>query len=255
MASRKLLVVTGNYGVVQRVRESLGGEQFAIHIAYSHLDALYQLKYETFDLVLVDSAMVHRNNGEQTAAALARLEDRPPLLVYTPPNGRKPTPGDAVVSSLEEAALFPTVARMLQLPGQDDTLIAPLETMQPKSHLPNTSIFWRDEEMQTLFALGRSLTEVLELSEVLNRVVEAARHLTNAEQGMILLPDGQTGQLYLRARVLALTWKWRTISASRRTTRLPDRCSRAEARYWLARAGRRRSKPSISSIRCSTCRF
>ena len=55
--------------------------------------------------------------------------------------------------------------------------------------------------MQTLFALGRSLTEVLDLSEVLNRVVEAARHLTNAEEGMILLPDGQTGQLYLRAKV------------------------------------------------------
>ncbi|MFN8451133.1 MAG: GAF domain-containing protein [Anaerolineae bacterium] len=201
MASRKLLVVTGNYGVVQRVRESLGGEQFAIHIAYSHLDALYQLNSETFDLVLVDGAMVHRKNGEQTALALARLENHPPLLVYAPPNGRKPTPGDAVVSSLEEAALYPTVARMLQLPGQDDTLIAPLETMPPRSHLPNTSIFWRDEEMQTLFALGRSLTEVLELSEVLNRVVEAARHLTNAEQGMILLPDGQTGQLYLRARV------------------------------------------------------
>src|SRR5690606_9639976 len=58
-----------------------------------------------------------------------------------------------------------------------------------------------DEELQTLFALGRSLTEVLDLSEVLNRVVEAARRLTNAEEGMILLPDGQSGQLYLRAKV------------------------------------------------------
>ena len=62
-------------------------------------------------------------------------------------------------------------------------------------------VFWRDEEMQTLFALGRSLTEVLDLSEVLNRIVEAGRHLTNAEEGMILLPDGQSGQLYLRAKV------------------------------------------------------
>ena len=45
MASRKLLVVTGDYGVVQQVKQVLGGKNFAIHTAYSHLDALYQLKY------------------------------------------------------------------------------------------------------------------------------------------------------------------------------------------------------------------
>ncbi|MBL8165321.1 MAG: GAF domain-containing protein, partial [Anaerolineae bacterium] len=57
------------------------------------------------------------------------------------------------------------------------------------------------EEVQTLFDLSRSLTEVLDLSEVLNRVVEAARRLTNAEEGMILLPDDELGELYLRAKV------------------------------------------------------
>lgn len=201
MASRKVLVVTGDYGVVQRVKLGLGGKKFSIHAAYSHLDALYQLKSETFDLVLVDGAMIHRMTGEQTAAALARAENHPPLLIYAPPNGKTQASHDAVISSLEEAALYPAVARLLRLPKQDDEPVPTLETLHPKSHLPNTSIFWRDEEMQTLFALGRSLTEVLDLSEVLNRVVEAARHLTNAEEGMILLPDGQTGQLYLRAKV------------------------------------------------------
>jgi signal transduction histidine kinase len=42
---------------------------------------------------------------------------------------------------------------------------------------------------------------VLDLGEVLNRVVEAARRLTNADEGMILLPDESGHQLYLRARV------------------------------------------------------
>ncbi|MCC6804131.1 MAG: GAF domain-containing protein [Anaerolineae bacterium] len=202
MASRKLLVVTGNYGVVQQVKEGLGGKPFTIHAAFSHLDALYQVGYEKFDLVLVDGAMIHRKTGERTSAALARVEDHPPLLVYIPQNGKTPAAarGNIVISSLEEAALYPAVARLLRLPGHD----APEQASgkrQGIDSLPNTSIFWRDEEMQTLFALGRSLTEVLDLSEVLNRVVEAARHLTDAEQGMILLPDGQTGQLYLRAKV------------------------------------------------------
>jgi len=60
---------------------------------------------------------------------------------------------------------------------------------------------WDVEEVQTLLALTRSLTEVLDLTEVLNRVVEAARELTGADEGMILLPDGDSDDLYLRARV------------------------------------------------------
>lgn len=202
MASRKLLVVTGNYSVVQQVKEGLGGKNFAIHTAFSHLDALYQVGYEQFDLILVDGAMIHRKTGERTSAALARVDNHPPLLIFAPQNGKTPDSarGDAVISSLEESALYPAVARLLQLPGHVEPASASTQR-KSKESLPNTSIFWRDEEMQTLFALGRSLTEVLDLSEVLNRVVEAARHLTNAEQGMILLPDGQTGQLYLRAKV------------------------------------------------------
>ena len=54
-------------------------------------------------------------------------------------------------------------------------------------------------EINTFFMLSKSLTEVLDLTEVLNRIVEAARFLTNAEEGMILLPEGD--ELYLRAKV------------------------------------------------------
>ena len=47
------------------------------------------------------------------------------------------------------------------------------------------------DEMNTFFNLSKSLTEVLDLTKVLNRVVEAARYLTQAEEGMILLPEGE----------------------------------------------------------------
>ena len=82
MASRKLLVITGDYSVVQQVKQVLGGSDFTIHTAYSHLDALYQLKYETFELVLADASMIHRKNGEQTAATVAQMDKRPPLLSF-----------------------------------------------------------------------------------------------------------------------------------------------------------------------------
>ncbi len=196
MASRKLLVVTGDYGIVQQVKQVLGGSNFAIHTAYSHLDAIYQLNFEPFELVLVDAAMINRKTGERTANALAQMERHPPLLVYSPKNGAERVTNEAVVTSLDDETLSSGVARALRLPTLNSEPPAPAD---PKR--VTTSVFWRDEEMQTLFALGRSLTEVLELSEVLNRVVEAARRLTNAEECMILLPDGQSGQLYLRAKI------------------------------------------------------
>src|SRR5450432_551631 len=44
-------------------------------------------------------------------------------------------------------------------------------------------------ELKILANLARSISSVLELSEVLNQIVEAATTLTQAEEGMLLLPD------------------------------------------------------------------
>ena len=198
MASRKLLVVSGDYSVVQQVKQVLGAKSFAIYSAYSHLDAVYQLKYEPFELVLIDAAMINRKSGEQTATTLAQMEKHPPVLVYVR-NGADSFASETAIASLDETTLCDAVAEILSLPPLIPKPLLDDKAGEAKGAI--TSVFWRDEEMQTLFALGRSLTEVLELSEVLNRIVEAARHLTNSEEGMILLPDGQTGQLYLRAKV------------------------------------------------------
>ncbi len=85
MAFRNLLVVTGNYDIVQQIRQGLEDAGFAIHTAYSHLDVLYRLKYESFEVIVVDAEMVNRNTGDHTASTLARLPRHPPLLIYAPP--------------------------------------------------------------------------------------------------------------------------------------------------------------------------
>ncbi len=203
MAFRNLLVVTGNYDIVQQIRQGLGDVEFAIHTAYSHLDVLYRLKYELFEVILIDAAMVNRNTGDHTAVTLARLPQHPPLLIYAPPplEPEDDWSGETVVTDLDVETLRAGVARALRLPTLPGLSREPAAEQAAPPVGVHTSIFWRDEEIQTLFALARSLTEVLDLTEVLNRIVAAARHLTNAEEGMILLPDGQSGQLYLRAKV------------------------------------------------------
>ena len=54
-------------------------------------------------------------------------------------------------------------------------------------------------ELETLAQIGRSVTVMLDLDEVLTTVVEAAVQLTGAEEGSLLLLDETSGELYMRA--------------------------------------------------------
>ncbi len=54
-------------------------------------------------------------------------------------------------------------------------------------------------ELETLAQIGRSVTIMLDLDEVLTTVVEAAVQLTGAEEGSLLLLDDASGELYMRA--------------------------------------------------------
>jgi signal transduction histidine kinase/DNA-binding response OmpR family regulator len=57
----------------------------------------------------------------------------------------------------------------------------------------------RVQELRFLYGIGRSVTSLQELQQILNRIVEAATYLTNAEEGSLMLVDEETGDLYLRA--------------------------------------------------------
>jgi PAS domain S-box-containing protein len=55
------------------------------------------------------------------------------------------------------------------------------------------------QELNTIYTIGRAVTSLLDLDKVLNRVVEAAVYLANAEEGLLLLLDHKSGEFYLRA--------------------------------------------------------
>ncbi|MBU0702239.1 MAG: response regulator [Chloroflexi bacterium] len=55
------------------------------------------------------------------------------------------------------------------------------------------------QELNAIYTIGRSVTSVLDLNRVLNRVVEAAVYVAGAEEGLLLLLDSAGVELYLRA--------------------------------------------------------
>ena len=195
MPEPRVLVVTSDFGLVESTNASLQ-RKATIHSAYSHLDALSALRKGPFDAFIVDASLRDWTSEEYTYAVLGRLEHRPPLIVQQTQEGAGP-PADLDCQSIPYGDL-PALRRALKRALGLKSETGDLGTTGP---LTQSSAAWRSEEVETFFTLSRSLTEVLDLSEVLNRVVEAARSLTDAEQGMILLPDGETDQLYLRARV------------------------------------------------------
>lgn len=202
MTGKKILIVAGNYDIVLQTRQALQGKGFTVEVAYSHRDALYVLGQQHFELALIDAAMSDRYSGKSTVQVLARYGETLPLIAFAL-NGNMPEkselPVKKTISTLDKRAILQSVADVLHIPINSTGHLPPIFPRSRESDGSDRRI----EEIQTLFALSKSLTESLDLSEVLNRVVEAARYLTNAEEGMILLPDeeGESGQLYLRAKV------------------------------------------------------
>jgi PAS domain S-box-containing protein len=63
----------------------------------------------------------------------------------------------------------------------------------------NQQLERRVQELSTLHSIGKAVTSSLNLEQVLNRIVEAAVFLTNAEESFLLLVDEESDDLYMRA--------------------------------------------------------
>lgn len=204
MAERNILVVASDYEIIQQVRQALLGRGFIIHSAFSHSDAGYAFKQAQFDVALIDAAMQSRQSGEHTLPTLAKQKVRPPIIAVMLNNAAQngelsDLQLSSTLTTLEENDIQRAVMEALRIPKFSSHQTRVLESESPES----IELRQRIAQVEALFLLSRSLTEVLNLNEVLNRVVEAAQRLTDAEQGLILLPDDDdpSGDLWQAARI------------------------------------------------------
>jgi PAS domain S-box-containing protein len=98
---------------------------------------------------------------------------------------------DCLTCPLEPEGILQAVERILGAPDVQQ-LAHGLDKI-------NRKLEERLTELNTLFKISRSVSALLDLDQVLNRVTEAAVFVTGAEEGYLLLLDEDTGELLLRA--------------------------------------------------------
>ncbi|MCB9080006.1 MAG: response regulator [Anaerolineaceae bacterium] len=118
------------------------------------------------------------HGSEGTAVRAFRLGARDYII--------KPFAIDEMLTAIDKAL---TEARLRQ---ERDTLTQTVLKV-------NQQLESRMQELRFLYGIGRSVTSLRDIEQILNRIVDAAAFLTEAEEGSIMLIDEESGDLYLRA--------------------------------------------------------
>ncbi len=198
----RILVVEANLSTAERIVKALRQAGYSVQNAYNVGDAI-AADHSRFDLALVNGAMRDRDGRSildtiKQHPTFARL----PVLTVTENSDDENALLSRVEQLLSQKRAQPAARRSTAelkrtesgpLLADDDTSTKP-SRVTFDAHLQQQLA-----ELKTLSSLGRSISSVLDLSEVLNEVVEAATTLTRAEEGLLLLPDEERKALYIRA--------------------------------------------------------
>lgn len=134
----------------------------------SGLDLLRLIAQEGYDVPVI---LMTAHGSEAIAVEAFRLGARNYLI--------KP------FSEVEAQGVINTALRERRLARERDMLLRHLRQ--------------RVQELTVLSSIGKSVSSLLDLEELLVRIVEAGVYITRAEEGFLLLRDSNANELYLRA--------------------------------------------------------
>jgi len=153
------------------------------------------------DLIIMDQRMP-KMTGLEVLAALKKTQADIPVILMTF-HGSEETAvqafrlgaKDYIIKPFETEEMLEAIDRALE----ERRLRKERDKLNQELTQTNRQLDQRVKELSTVYSVGRSVTALLDPAQVLNRIVEAAVYVTNAEEGTLLLVDKETGDLYLRA--------------------------------------------------------
>ena len=196
----KILILTPDVDQAQQLETSILGPNNYQATISAHLEEAFQLLETT-----VFKAGLVGLSAQPLLAFLKQLAERRVKLpiVLLCDQEQKTIPLEALAYNIKGYITYPfavtetleTLRKVLKTTGRETRYQALLDELSTF----NTLLEGRIREVTALQGIGRPTNLTLDLDEVLNRVVETATAMTNAEEGCLMLLEPETGELYIHA--------------------------------------------------------
>ncbi len=169
--------------------------------ARNGIEAMEAISTKEIDLIISDLVMPKMGGLELLESMREHGLDTPVILMTfhgsegTAVRAFRLGARDYIIKPFAIEEMLDAIDRALtesRLRGERDQLVQTV--LRVNQQLEN-----RVQELRFLYGIGRSVTSLKDLGQILNRIVEAAVYLTKSEEGSLMLVDPSSGELYLRA--------------------------------------------------------
>lgn len=174
---------------------------YEVLVARDGAEGLQKALRENPDFIIVDMQMPRMSGLEVLQALSERGKNIPSILVTA--YGSEELAVAAFRAGARDYLIKPFEAN--EIIDAINRTMSDVSRRQEKEELTQRLIHTTQQledrlrELNTLIGIGKSVTSLLDLEMILNRVVEAGVFMTNAEEGTLLLLDSPTQELYIRA--------------------------------------------------------
>ncbi len=198
----RILIVESDVNLADALHDMLVAENYYVQKAYNLGDARFSVRHHHYDVALVD-LRVSDTDGQSAADVFQKdpaFEYVTWIAISTSPAKVMPPEGASgmITAPIHTQAVLNVVAQTLERVKLKPANLSNMPEMTSRDEL--LKLLERNLlEQQTLSGIARMLNSTLDLNTVLTKVVDAATSLTNAEEGLLLLPDDEGKTLYIRA--------------------------------------------------------
>jgi len=198
MAGERVLVIEGRaHDTAFLIEEVLRPDGYRVLRAKGRGDSVHQALTARPDLIIMDLDAAAVPGFEILEGLVERGVTAPVILVTALRSEEVIVRAlrlgvvDYVFKPFSPEEMRAAIARALKV-GRTRSLARGVEQV-------NSQLERKVKELGILYGIGKAVTSVLDLEKLLNRIVEAAVYLTDAEEGFLLLVDEETNELYMRA--------------------------------------------------------
>jgi signal transduction histidine kinase/FixJ family two-component response regulator len=201
LAEEKILVVDDGQDTLQIIIEYVLKPNGYQYITAKNGEAgLQRALDEKPDLIIMDQRM-QKMSGLEVLAALKEAKVDIPVILMTG-YGSEETAVQAFRLGVKDYIIKPfateEMASAIDGALEEQRLRRERDELTRQLVQTNRQLKRRVRELGALHGIGRSFTALLDLETVLERIVEVAIYITNAEAGALFFVDEESGELYLR---------------------------------------------------------